>query len=148
MRHAPRSTLHVPRATLHAPCATRHAPCFAPCRVSWITFNEPANHVVYGLARGEHAPGRSRKQTREPYVAAHYILLAHAYAVAHREWSNEMQPPEKQIKGLVLWSPAIFGPFKLMKEQLAKYFGLAGKAMKQAKVEEPFPKKGAQKGCC
>ena len=32
-----------------------------------------------------------------------------------------------------------------MKEQLAKYFGLAGKAMKQAKAEEPFPKKGAQK---
>ena len=48
----------------------------------WITFNEPHTFAVYGYARGEHAPGRSRKQTREPYVAAHYVLLAHAYAVA------------------------------------------------------------------
>ena len=43
-----------------------------------------------------------------PILLGHSVgaLATHAYAVAHREWSNEMQPPEKQIKGLVLWSPS------------------------------------------
>ena len=44
----------------------------------WITFNEPAVHAVYGHARGEHAPGRATDPTREPYLAMHYMLLAHA----------------------------------------------------------------------
>ena len=47
----------------------------------WITFNEPANHAVYGHARGEHAPGRRYRPTREPYIAGHYMLLAHAHGL-------------------------------------------------------------------
>ena len=48
----------------------------------WITLNEPANHAVYGYARGEHAPGRTVAPNKEPYVAVHYMLLAHAHAAA------------------------------------------------------------------
>lgn len=48
----------------------------------WITFNEPYVHAVYGYARGDHAPGRTSDPTREPYIAVHYMLLAHGYAVA------------------------------------------------------------------
>ena len=48
----------------------------------WITFNEPQHHAVYGYARGEHAPGRTRRPKTEPYLAGHYMLLAHAHAVA------------------------------------------------------------------
>ena len=48
----------------------------------WITLNEPAVHAVYGHARGEHAPGRRSRPNREPYVAGHHMLLAHAYTVA------------------------------------------------------------------
>ena len=43
----------------------------------WITINEPRVHAVYGYAR-DHAPGRSSDPTREPRIALHYMLLAHA----------------------------------------------------------------------
>ena len=48
----------------------------------WITINEPYTHVVHGFALGDHAPGRMMRPTTEPYIAGHYLLLAHAHAVA------------------------------------------------------------------
>jgi beta-glucosidase/6-phospho-beta-glucosidase/beta-galactosidase len=52
-------------------------------RVSmWITFNEPWCICALGYCSGAHAPGRNRDPGREPYTAAHHLLLAHA-KVAH-----------------------------------------------------------------
>ena len=92
----------------------------------WITFNEPANHVVYGFARGEHAPGRSRKQTREPYIAAHFILLAHAYAVAR--YRSEFQPRQRGLISMALNSdwrePASDAPADVAAAQRSMEFNL------------------------
>ena len=71
-----------PRAASDTP-PLRTAPHRFGDRVKhWITLNEPANHAVYGYARGEHAPGRTVAPNKEPYVAVHYMLLAHAHAAA------------------------------------------------------------------
>ena len=66
----------------------------------WITFNEPYHHAVYGYARGEHAPGRSHRPKTEPYLAGHYMLLAHAYAVAR--YRSEYQPRQKGMISMAL----------------------------------------------
>ena len=93
----------------------------------WITFNEPANHAVYGFARGEHAPGRSRRQTREPYVAAHYMLLSHAYAVAR--YRAEFQPQQRGLISIALNSdwrePATDAPADIAAAQRSMEFNLA-----------------------
>jgi len=55
----------------------------------WITFNEPYSFCQRGYAVGAFAPGRCSKflgcaagdSGREPYIAAHNLLLAHAVAV-------------------------------------------------------------------
>lgn len=47
----------------------------------WLTFNEPWCCAVLGYDLGIHAPGRVVARDREPYLAAHQILLAHAAAV-------------------------------------------------------------------
>ena len=92
----------------------------------WITFNEPANHAVYGYARGEHAPGRSRRQTREPYVAAHFMLLAHAYAVAR--YRSEFQPQQRGLISIALNSdwrePATDSPADVAAAQRSMEFNL------------------------
>ena len=66
----------------------------------WITFNEPQTHAVYGYARGEHAPGRQLRADREPYIAAHYMLLAHAYAVAR--YRTDFQPTQQGLISIAL----------------------------------------------
>ena len=66
----------------------------------WITLNEPANHAVYGFARGEHAPGRTVSPTREPYVAVHYMLLAHAHVSAM--YRQSFAPTQKGIISIAL----------------------------------------------
>eukprot|EP00270_Netrium_digitus_P021906 TRINITY_DN9635_c0_g1_i1.p1 TRINITY_DN9635_c0_g1~~TRINITY_DN9635_c0_g1_i1.p1 ORF type:complete len:147 (-),score=34.01 TRINITY_DN9635_c0_g1_i1:11-451(-) len=56
---------------------------------NWITFNEPFCFTNASYSDGIHAPGRSSDRSRshkgdssrEPYVVAHHILLAHAAAV-------------------------------------------------------------------
>ena len=92
----------------------------------WITFNEPANHAVYGYARGEHAPGRSRHQTREPYIAAHFMLLAHAYAVAR--YRAEFQPQQRGLISIALNSdwrePASDSPADVAAAQRSMEFNL------------------------
>lgn len=47
----------------------------------WITLNEPWCCAFLGYETGEHAPGRKMRPSREPYTAAHSLLLAHARAV-------------------------------------------------------------------
>lgn len=54
----------------------------------WVTINEPWCVCVLGFCSGEHAPGRTRDPWREPYVAAHCLLVAHGKAakVYHDEF--------------------------------------------------------------
>ena len=93
----------------------------------WLTFNEPANHAIYGHARGEHAPGRTSRPNREPYVAGHYMLLAHAYAVA--QYRAEFQPRQKGLISMALNSdwrePATDSAADVAAAQRSMEFGLA-----------------------
>ena len=45
----------------------------------WITLNEPWCSAVLGYGNGHHAPGHV--DDKEPYIAAHNLLLSHAFAV-------------------------------------------------------------------
>jgi len=74
----------------------------------WITFNEPLTFTNLGYGTGTHAPGRCSNRTvctegnsaTEPYIAAHYVLLAHAEAVAiYRKY---YQPHQRGIIGITL----------------------------------------------
>lgn len=56
----------------------------------WATFNEPNFQAIYGYRVGEYPPKRCSKpfgncshgdSEREPFIAAHNIILAHATAV-------------------------------------------------------------------
>uniref|UniRef100_J3MYQ0 4-hydroxy-7-methoxy-3-oxo-3,4-dihydro-2H-1,4-benzoxazin-2-yl glucosidebeta-D-glucosidase n=1 Tax=Oryza brachyantha TaxID=4533 RepID=J3MYQ0_ORYBR len=57
----------------------------------WATFNEPWTYCSQGYGTGVHAPGRCSPyvsascaggdSSREPYLAAHHVILAHAAAV-------------------------------------------------------------------
>lgn len=66
----------------------------------WITLNEPMVQGIYGYARGTHAPGRSSAPTKEPYIAVHYMLLAHAYAAA--KYRKDFKPKQKGIISIAL----------------------------------------------
>ncbi|CAE7229045.1 BGL1A [Symbiodinium natans] len=55
--------------------------CFGSEVKHWITLNEPWCACALGYGSGEHAPGRSQDPGKEPYLAAHHMLLAHARAV-------------------------------------------------------------------
>lgn len=47
----------------------------------WITINEPLQTAVNGYGSGIFAPGRYENASVEPFLAAHYQILAHAAAV-------------------------------------------------------------------
>ncbi|KAK8913685.1 Beta-glucosidase 4 [Platanthera zijinensis] len=47
----------------------------------WITINEPLQTAINGYSIGIFAPGRRDDPYKEPYVSAHYQILAHAAAV-------------------------------------------------------------------
>ncbi|KAF5741574.1 beta-glucosidase 42 [Tripterygium wilfordii] len=49
---------------------------------NWITINEPLQTAVNGHDTGIFAPGRNEQSSTEPYVVAHYQILAHAAAVS------------------------------------------------------------------
>ncbi|KAE9621452.1 putative beta-glucosidase [Lupinus albus] len=49
---------------------------------NWITLNEPLQTSVNGYDSGIFAPGRHENTLVEPYLAAHYQILAHAAAVS------------------------------------------------------------------
>ena len=46
---------------------------------NWITLNEPWVAAILGYGQGVFAPGRI--SNREPYLAAHHLLLSHGHAV-------------------------------------------------------------------
>ncbi|KAK1271199.1 Beta-glucosidase 4 [Acorus gramineus] len=46
----------------------------------WITINEPLQTAVNGYGAGIFAPGRKERSSVEPYLAAHFQILAHAAA--------------------------------------------------------------------
>ena len=57
---------------------------------NWITLNEPWVAAILGYGQGVFAPGRT--SNREPYLAAHHLLLAHGNAVkAYREHFADQQ---------------------------------------------------------
>ncbi|XP_078432569.1 beta glucosidase 42 isoform X2 [Wolffia australiana] len=55
--------------------------CFGDRVKHWVTINEPLQTAVNGYQTGTFAPGRKDNPLTEPYLAAHYQLLAHASAV-------------------------------------------------------------------
>ncbi|KAI0089448.1 beta-glucosidase 1B [Irpex rosettiformis] len=66
----------------------------------WLTMNEPWCISILGYGRGVFAPGRSSDRlrstegdsSREPWIAGHSVILAHAYAAkAYREEFKEKQ---------------------------------------------------------
>lgn len=47
---------------------------------NWITINEPLQTAIHGHDVGMLAPGNCQNSSTEPFLAAHYQLLAHATA--------------------------------------------------------------------
>jgi len=74
--------------------------CFGDRVKSWITFNEPWCSTVLGYCNGEMAPGRKELPDKEPYLAAHHIILAHARAV--KRYRDEFQATQKGVIGITL----------------------------------------------
>ncbi|KAF1863184.1 hypothetical protein Lal_00012494 [Lupinus albus] len=78
----------------------------------WITLNEPWSYSNGGYAKGNFAPGRCSewmKQNctggdsgKEPYLASHYQLLAHAEAV--QIYKKKYQASQKGVIGITLLS--------------------------------------------
>ncbi|KAK7047906.1 Beta-glucosidase 1B [Paramarasmius palmivorus] len=74
----------------------------------WITFNEPWCISVLGYGYGVFAPGRSSDRnrseagdsSREPWIVAHNVLLAHASAV--KLYRNEFAPKQGGKIGITL----------------------------------------------
>ena len=63
---------------------------------NWITLNEAWVVSILGYGQGVFAPGRT--SNREPYLAAHHLLLAHAKAV--HVYRNEFQSQQKGQIGM------------------------------------------------
>ncbi|KAE8037053.1 hypothetical protein FH972_009678 [Carpinus fangiana] len=76
----------------------------------WITLNEPWSCSVGGYASGQIAPGRCSSWLNmnciggdsgtEPYLVAHYQLLAHAASVL--EYKQKFQAAQKGVIGITL----------------------------------------------
>ncbi|KAL5216742.1 hypothetical protein ABZP36_008143 [Zizania latifolia] len=75
----------------------------------WTTFNEPNLLVKFQFMLGKHPPNRcsppfgscsSGDSRREPYVAAHNVLLSHAAAV--RNYRTNYQPEQGGSIGIVI----------------------------------------------
>lgn len=58
----------------------------------WITVNEPWCVCALGYGSGAHAPGRNTDPGREPYTAAHHVLLAHGRAYRAYKASGRTRP--------------------------------------------------------
>jgi len=65
----------------------------------WITLNEPWCMSILGFATGAHAPGK-KGQEREPYIATHHMILAHAKAV--QRYRGEFRPAQGGSIGITL----------------------------------------------
>ncbi len=67
---------------------------------SWITFNEPFCVCAHGFCTGMHAPGKLDNPGRDPYTAAHHLLLAHAKA--YRMYEKEFKAEQGGCVGITL----------------------------------------------
>jgi len=74
--------------------------CFGDRVKSWITFNEPWCSTVLGYCNGEMAPGHTELPDKEPYLAAHHIILAHARAV--KRYRDDFRQEQKGAIGITL----------------------------------------------
>ncbi|KAK8919183.1 Beta-glucosidase 12 [Platanthera zijinensis] len=104
----------------------------------WITMNEPWTFSTLGYGQGVHAPGRCTKglpnlncpaggdSLREPYIAAHNILLAHAEAA--RLYIDEYQAKQQGKVGITLvshwYEPYDNNPIEKEAQQRALEFNL------------------------
>ncbi|KAK8952612.1 Beta-glucosidase 12 [Platanthera guangdongensis] len=104
----------------------------------WITMNEPWTFSTLGYGQGVHAPGRCTKglpnlncpaggdSLREPYIAAHNILLAHAEAA--RLYIDEYQVKQQGKVGITLvshwYEPYDNNPIEKEAQQRALEFNL------------------------
>jgi beta-galactosidase len=82
--------------------------CFGDRVKSWITFNEPWCSTVLGYCNAEMAPGHKGSPDKEPYLAAHHIILAHARAV--KRYRDEFKAEQKGVIGITLnmdWREAL-----------------------------------------
>ncbi|KAG6497034.1 hypothetical protein ZIOFF_044919 [Zingiber officinale] len=66
----------------------------------WITINEPRQTAINGYGYGVFAPGRHQNSSVEPYLAAHYQLLAHAAAVS--VYQKKFKDTQGGLIGLVV----------------------------------------------
>ncbi|KAJ9174419.1 hypothetical protein P3X46_013064 [Hevea brasiliensis] len=75
----------------------------------WCTLNEPYSYSINGYNGGTFAPGRCSKymgncisgdSSREPYLVAHHLLLAHASAV--RLYKEKYQATQKGQIGITI----------------------------------------------
>lgn len=75
----------------------------------WVTFNEPNVVVVYGYRTGQYPPGRCSSSfgncsqgdsEKEPFIAAHNIILAHAAVV--NLYRTKYKEKQGGIVGIVL----------------------------------------------
>ncbi|OWM83485.1 hypothetical protein CDL15_Pgr012966 [Punica granatum] len=78
----------------------------------WVTFNEPNIHMMLAYRRGEFSPCRCSggfgncshgDSERDPFIAAHNIILSHAAAVD--TYKKNYQKEQNGTIGLVLHSP-------------------------------------------
>ncbi|XP_030968028.1 beta-glucosidase 46-like isoform X1 [Quercus lobata] len=100
----------------------------------WATFNEPNCQVIMGYRTGEFPPSRCSgpfgncthgDSEREPFVAAHNIILAHAAAV--QNYRTKFQKEQEGSIGIVLhaaWFEPISNstPDKLAAERAQSFF--------------------------
>mmetsp|Transcript_10273 Transcript_10273/g.13484 ORF Transcript_10273/g.13484 Transcript_10273/m.13484 type:complete len:505 (-) Transcript_10273:99-1613(-) len=93
---------------------------------NWITFNEPWCVCGHGYATGLHAPGDLSDPGRKPYIAAHHLLLAHAYAV--EAYRKNFQQEQKGKIGITLnaewWEPVSDDPRDVVAANRAIEFSL------------------------
>lgn len=74
----------------------------------WITLNEPWCSSVLGYSTGEHAPGKTDAADKDPYLAAHNLLRAHAKAA--RIYRDDFVAKQRGKLGITLnseWSEPI-----------------------------------------
>jgi beta-glucosidase len=96
----------------------------------WLTFNEPLTFVNMGYSAGIHAPGRCTgcsfggNSAIEPYIVAHNVLRAHAFAVQRFRELKQSSPTMLDGKiGITLncdWAEP-FSPSEDDKEAAQRY---------------------------
>ncbi|XP_021719664.1 beta-glucosidase 46-like isoform X2 [Chenopodium quinoa] len=99
----------------------------------WVTFNEPNVDIIYGYRTGDYPPNRCSglfgncskgDSEKEPFIAAHNVILAHAAAVDL--YRTKYQEKQGGIIGLVvsaIWfEPISNSPFDKFAAERAQSF--------------------------